>query len=355
MTGPKIKREKTPVDAEVQSAADRWVMKLADGVLQPDEARAFNAWLTTHPSHEIAFDAAQDAYERAAVLRNDPRLDDWLRPSVYERLAAFVARASDVASGLARPRRALPALGAAGLAIAAAVAIVIAVRPEPVAAPGAIEPDIVTAAAEIRETVLPDGSVVTLGAASSIDIQFSENERRVVLGAGEAFFEVERDEDRPFIVLADETLVRVIGTKFDVSLGLSAVDVAVSEGRVEVIRPKAATAPIKDADVQHVLTAGQRVSAIKSGRVQPVVAVDVSEVAAWRRGELVWENAPVGDIIADLDRYADHRIALEQDDVSALRYTFAFQAENIDQAVDIIADTLGLELVTRANGDVVLR
>ena len=345
------------------SEVDQWILRLDAGPLSPEEARAFNAWLLENPEHEKAFEAGKEAYLRMDYARNDPRLEEWVRPSFRERVFEVV---DDLRRGdwrLPGPRIAVPALGATALAAAmVAVFLVLPGTDSPVA-PGApaaetivaIEPDFVTETAEIREEILPDGSIVTLGAKSAIDVQFTEGVRRVVLTAGEAFFDVEKNPDRPFIVVADGTLVRVLGTKFDVSLGTDLVDVAVSEGRVEVIRPEGDMETITDRDVKHVLTAGQRVTAVKTGRVRPVETVDVEKVAAWRRGELIWLNTPVKDIIADLNRYSETRITLGNDAYGDIEYTFAFQAEETANAVDIIADSLGAEVIQHANGDLILR
>ena len=220
---------------------------------------------------------------------------------------------------------------------------------------GTGEPGYVTGIAEIRRELLPDGTVVTLGAASAMDLRFTPGERRVLLSAGEAYFEVEENPAAPFVVEAGGTLVRVLGTKFDVSLGVGAVNVAVSEGRVEVIQPETPTAEIADGDIKHVLTAGQRVTAASTGPVQPVVTVEADKVAAWRRGELVWENTALRDIVADLNRYSARQVRFASDDIGDAHYTFAFQASDIEEAVDVIADTLGLKAEETGDGTVVLR
>src|SRR5690606_36556914 len=84
---------------------------------------------------------------------------------------------------------------------------------------------------------LSDGTLITLNENSSIVYQeeFTSNERHVAL-TGEAFFEVARDEEKPFIVdLPSETYVKVLGTSFNIKAfdGDSLVTVFVKTGRVE--------------------------------------------------------------------------------------------------------------------------
>ncbi len=76
----------------------------------------------------------------------------------------------------------------------------------------------VSSADSIRRIVLPDKSVVWLGADSKIEYlpSFSDKERKIIL-SGEAYFDVRKDSTRPFRVQTPEFTVKVLGTKFNVS------------------------------------------------------------------------------------------------------------------------------------------
>ena len=331
--------------------ADRWLVRAAEGPFETQEARAFNTWLLADPEHERRYRQGQAALREVAQMRNADDLDVLMAPSLYERITGAGCDAVD----WLKARKMTIALPAAGAFLAASGALAIALLlPRDIANPSPIEPDFVTKIAEIREEILPDGTVVTLGAASAVDIQFTEQERRVALASGEAFFDVARDTGRPFIVVADNTLVRVLGTRFDVSLGSSTVDIAVAEGRVEVIQPEDGARMIAERDVKHVLTAGQQVAAAKTGRVRPVETIAPDNVAAWRRGELIWVDAPVADIIADLNRYSETRIILGERSYADLDYTFAFHTDDVARAASLLANALGLDEVRRPNGDILL-
>lgn len=88
-------------------------------------------------------------------------------------------------------------------------------------------------------SLLPDGTLVKLNAGSRMVISefFTERMREVIL-EGEAYFEVARDESRPFIILANGIKIEVLGTSFNVkayvSEGLREVEVAVRSGKVAV-------------------------------------------------------------------------------------------------------------------------
>jgi ferric-dicitrate binding protein FerR (iron transport regulator) len=89
---------------------------------------------------------------------------------------------------------------------------------------------------KIENVTLPDGSSVALNAGSTLEALqgFGGKERRVKL-CGEAFFQVEHDKSKPFIVEADGASVRVVGTAFNVSAysESGSVTTTVAEGKVE--------------------------------------------------------------------------------------------------------------------------
>ena len=338
-------------DTEMSKQADRWARAIARGELSAEEAREFNQWISANPAHERRFQAAKQFQRELQNVARTSEYASWIAPAQQTDQQRSRFSIWPKLNWMYRPT------GLAALAASFTIAIASFVVFSTPATNTHIElaPPIQTQTAELRELQLPDGSVVTIGAASSVTVAFTESERRVALTEGEAFFDVKKDPTRPFIVEADKTLVRVLGTKFDVSLGTGAIDVAVSEGRVEVIQPEAVDSEIQVEDIKHVLVAGQRVSAPKQGAVRPVRPIDVEDVASWRRGELKWVDTPMRDIISDLNRYSDYQVRLDADELADLEYTLAVQADQIDEAVRLIAVSLELEVNERANGDLVLR
>jgi transmembrane sensor len=204
-----------------------------------------------------------------------------------------------------------------------------------------------TQIAEIRDVTLADGSVVTLGAHSKIKLAFSESERRVKLTGGDAFFSVKADPDKPFLVEAGETLVRVIGTKFDVRRSKDQVRVSVLEGVVQVLDAS------KEGEAQ-ALTAGQEVVAAR-GRIEPVHVVDAAKPGAWRNGRLIYVDASLAEVVADANRYFDKRIELESPQLAGLRLTTAFRADQIDEMLDTLARTLPVSADRSEPGTIRLR
>jgi transmembrane sensor len=84
---------------------------------------------------------------------------------------------------------------------------------------------------------LPDGSIMERRGPADILIEFTPEERRIILRHGSAFFAVAKNPARPFVVVAGGIEVRAVGTAFSVDLGRHTVEVAVTEGRIAVELP----------------------------------------------------------------------------------------------------------------------
>jgi transmembrane sensor len=193
--------------------------------------------------------------------------------------------------------------------------------------------DLRTGAGERRTITLQDGSTVELAAASALSVDFTAELRRVVLHEGEAFFTVAADRKRPFVVEATGGRTRALGTAFDVKLGSDSVVVSVTEHTVEISVEGA----------QQVVSEGQQVR-YGRGKIEAVHEADLEQVEAWRRDRLVFQEAPLGDVVADLQRYRGGRIVMTESRLRDLPVTAAFDARQADAAVDAIAATLPIRV-----------
>lgn len=147
---------------------------------------------------------------------------------------------------------------------------------------------------------LPDGSSLLLDALSSAQVQYFATRRAVRLTQGAAFFEVERDPERPFTVQAGGVRVTVLGTRFGVELAMGAsgqerVTVQVESGLVRV-ESDAGGGPVQE------LSAGQGLRL--EGGLATQTRGEAGQAASWRHGELVFADATLGEALARLSRYA---------------------------------------------------
>lgn len=323
-------------ERRIRVEAGEWVVQLSDDDASDADRRDFEAWADADPRHRAAFERMQGV--SATIAQSQEATEE----------GPHAAPKTEIWSGA---RRWAPA---AALAASLLIAVFVGVRPfstTPSAPGDAYE----TVVAEIRDVTLGDGSVVTLGADSRIEVAFSDAERRVVLTAGEAFFSVEKDQARPFFVTAGETSVRVVGTKFDVRLRPEDVEVSVLEGVVEVTHDVDGKArPSGEALVQ-TLTVGEGVAAPqKTARLEPMEKNE-DRAGAWRRGRLAYEDASLREVVADANRYYEPGVVILSDSIADLRITASFSAGQVEQMVDQLE--LGLPITSSKNGSgrIVLR
>lgn len=315
------------------------------------DRQAFDAWLNADPAHEYAYRVQQQFWDVVPSAAQEDDYEEMVAEPFYERWGIYIDDALQrIKQAILTPQAFGAASAMAFVLIAATVALTQLDRP------AAIIPDHATQVAEIRELKLEDGSVITLGALSSVDVDFTEGERRVTLLAGEAFFDVAKDASRPFFVEADDTLVRVVGTKFDVRHGADSVQISVLEGEVHVDKPGAATEAISAQQAPRiVLTAGQRVVSPNKGTLPEPIQVEVEDVASWREGRLVFVETKLRDVVADVNRYYDGEIILGDAAVGDLEFTAALRTDQVDLLIDTFSTSMPVMAIKDRQNRVVLR
>ena len=220
----------TKRDQDPLKTALHWRAKLADEEASDETRRAFGDWLLADPRNARAYDEAEQAWDALDAIRREDMDRRLLRPLASERM-----RASRLAF-LRRLRDACAASPAAALASVAAVVVAIVasllVRPAPPTAEPVERYAYETAIGEVRTVPLSDGSILTLGADSAVEVVFRNTVRVVRLNSGEAYFKVSSEAERPFVAMAGEMSARVTGTAFDmrpngvlVSAYIAAVDI----------------------------------------------------------------------------------------------------------------------------------
>ncbi|ATL46979.1 hypothetical protein COR50_07150 [Chitinophaga caeni] len=165
---------------------------------------------------------------------------------------------------------------------------------------------------EIKKIVLPDSSIATLNAESSLKYPETFADSRDVYLKGEAFFEVNTNADHPFIVHSDKIQTQVLGTSFNVkSYDEEDPTVTVLSGKVKV-------ADNQNTAKSAVLTQGDRlVYALNDGRLN--VSNDSLNLAAdsWRKGMINMDNLSLAQVAAILERWYDVKIELASPGIAA--------------------------------------
>ena len=217
--------------------------------------------------------------------------------------------------------------------------------------------DYSTRVAEIRELPLSDGSVLTLGAKSELDVRFTETERTVRLDRGEAFFSVAHNAARPFVVIAGDMRIRVVGTQFNVAYDGRRARVTVLKGEVQVTTEGGKIARLfngGEVSTPVRLLANQRIEAEDSAPPGAPETLQGTQVCSWCQGRLDYQDAPLSEIVADANRYYHGRIVIATPALGAERLTTSFGASQIDEMLDTLSGSLSATVERRADGTVEL-
>lgn len=316
----------------IDELASYWVVLASERELIAEEQRELDAWRRTDPRHELAWQNFERTWSEIGQMNT---LADFVSSPIPELPADKLK--TDHKRNYTPPAT----WGAVAAVVLAMLTIPFLLWSEP-------STEHTTQIAETRLITLPDGSQVTLAPASSLDVRFENGQRHVALTGGEAFFEVIHDPSRPFTVKAGKSLVRVVGTKFDVNYSSDSLQVAVMQGEVEVTGPTDRRARFSTTR----LTAGQRTE-ILLGAADPAhngTVIAAPAPGAWREGRLVYDNVRLADLVADLNRYYEPGVSIEDPAIAGLRITAAFKVSEIPKFVTALDDVIAVETHRDAQG-----
>lgn len=281
-----------------------------------DERVACARWRAEHPDHERAW---QQLEVFAGKLDEVPR--DIARQVLHKPAATHLSR-----------REALRLLGVGLLGLGACELLRHSDGVQRLAA------DHSTRIGETRDLTLPDGTRVTLGSGTALDVRFTTGVRRLSLHAGEILVQTAHDNaavHRPFRVHDRHGMVEALGTRFDVRVQSDTSHVSVFEGMVAVH-------PAHHPGATLCLNAGEGCSFDADSAAPPAPARETE--AAWAQGVLIAENMRVADFVADIDRYRSGVLRCDRQ-VADLRVSGVFSLRNTDRALHNLTLVLPVQLV----------
>ena len=304
----------------IESEAADWVARLSGGPLGRAAQADLDAWLQADMRHRAAYERALSVWRSMGLL--EPHASALYGEDVHPDLAAGPESW--------RFTKRLAAMAAVLLVFAVAAAFWLG---NPVVMLAA---DYSTSPGESREIVLADGSRVTLGPASALDVDYGVQIRRIELLEGSAIFRVAPvagAEERPFVVTAAGGTARALGTEFMVDRRDGKVDVTVIESHVKVALGRSGPS--------HVLSPGQGVSYSDNG-LGAVRAVDVERATAWQRGRLIFDRVPLSEVVAELNRYRQGRVVIANPALASRVVSGVFETDHPDRVLAVITRELDI-------------
>ena len=196
---------------------------------------------------------------------------------------------------------------------------------------------IVKTAANQKSIELPDGSHVTLNSNSKLSYakNFGDIERSVTL-KGEAFFDVSRDESRPFVISTESAKIQVLGTSFNVFSRIDkSTEVVVTTGTVKVFDESGRKSVT--------IGAGERAE-VSDNRVVGTVNHDDNYIA-WKTRVISFENQSLLVVIEALERIYNVQFNFDSGVISSCEVTATFNGQTIESILNVLESTLDLEYV----------
>ncbi|HEY0745733.1 MAG TPA: FecR domain-containing protein [Steroidobacteraceae bacterium] len=308
---------------EIEQAAAAWLARRGREEWSDADEATLREWLSASVAHRVAFVRLNTAWAQTRRLKALPATGH----------DAVLSAAGPHASSGAQSRR-MPLIAiAAVFLILSTLGVLWLVT----AHPGA---SYRTAVGSIRALPMKDGSTITLNTDSDIRVAMSDTERRVDLDKGEAFFEVAKDLNRPFVVRVGAERVIAVGTKFSVRREAEDVRVIVTEGRVRVERVEAHQQP-----AAALVSKGSVAVAGAAGvLVQNEALPEVEERLSWRLGFVVFHETRLSDAVTELNRYNERQIVIADPALGSMRIGGRFHSNNAEGFVRLLAEALPIRV-----------
>ncbi|MBP2161019.1 MULTISPECIES: FecR domain-containing protein [Asticcacaulis] len=319
--------------SRIDAEAAEWVARRA-GTSDPEIEQAFQAWHDADRRHAGAYLRAEAAWillDRAQVLTHGvgaaiPQHDVLSSPLVTplpapSRAPAQPSRRHALMGGLAAS--ALAVLGV-GYAMSRRASYE-------------------TRRGELRNVPLSDRSLAAINTDSHVEVAMGESSRKVQLVKGEAWFEVAKNPDAPFVVSAGDIRVRAIGTAFSVRRHANGADVLVTEGTVE-------TWSVRDPEKRTRLSAGSR-AFVAAETAEPVAVVaeaaEIDRKLAWREREIILREESLSAAASDFNRYNDQQIIIADERLLDVKLVGGFQVDRPEAFARAVHSAFGVPVSIR--------
>ncbi len=334
------------MDPQKEPIGEHLLLRYLHGKTTPEENLEVEVWLDEREGNRKQLDRLEALWLESGRLTPAPVAVDVDR--AWDRLSARIGGnlldndASPVQKDAGRTIRLGYVYG-----IAAAVVLLIGIytlirltvmRPEPV--------EWMATTGIVRDT-LPDGSAVILHAGSTLIFpEKFEDDRRAVNLKGEAFFAVEPEKERPFVIDAGRARIRVLGTSFLVQAYEGRpVQVTVKEGRVALSAAQAAPGDIATI----ILEAGMS-GILEQDKLHPEIAPTVpADQEFWIDSTLVFRQTELDQVFDLIQRHYGVTVLMSDTSLGRCRLTASFQGESAGMIMKVIAETFNLQLSTRNN------
>jgi len=316
------------------------------GECSPAESEAVIRWLTSPGNEEHARIMMQRHWNRNLDTGEER---DWRKLLGKTKDRIFTSEAHDIAriGGIVKNRRRTFQMAATWLFLALALSAIIFLIVHDRNARENFSEVLAVATEEVESSsgqivlkVLPDGTKVWLNSKSKLKYPPVFEDIRAVELEGEAFFDVVEDPQRPFIVKAGELTIRVLGTAFNVKSypGDPYIATTLVRGKVSV----AHDAPSDQVEDNLELKPNEQAIFSHASELLTRSQVNASKYTSWTDGKLVFEDAPVSEVLNSLERWYGVNIHVKDDGAMSCALTARIDKEPLRETLELLKSITGV-------------
>lgn len=315
------------------------IVKFISGNINSEETQLLNSWRSQNPDNESAFQSYSRTWDYSVKIDNikDINLDqEWVKLS--SKLNGFNEPELQHKSVFIKFYR----IAAVFLVLALSIVVVKYYFFNN-------HEKLLIAAVNPVELSLSDGSIISLNVFAEIKYpeKFSKETRTVSLQKGEAFFNIARDEEKPFIVETDKLTVKVLGTSFCVDVSETGeTSVIVSTGKVEAIKRD-------HPDEKIVLYPGDKLVYSNTSDSFSSSVNDDSNFLGWKTKKLIFKNELFSKVINDISHTYHKNIIIDNDALKNCRLTASFEDQSFESVLKILETALNINIKYTENSIVI--
>ena len=331
----------------ITEEAAQWLLASREGLDEPSRI-AFVNWLRHSPAHVAEYMAIvqwdQDMREAAA---HEPMGGTALvahaaaEPAVVPFRPRSFTPARHTPAQVRKPRRRWPWLAGAAMAAVAVLAVTLVRGPTPDTSPG---PGVVyTAPADAtRSLQLADGSRIQLNRGSAIRVRFDDRQRAIAVIDGTMLIDVGHASSAPLTVSLGSTVLRDIGTVFQVRAQPDGGEVTVLSGRVDVMAAQSVVAHLQG---------GERATLARDGSVSHLAPhADITQELAWLPAEIEFHDQPIAEVAQRFNDYGQAPLLIEDAALAQTRISGRFHAREPAGFIAYLETLEGVRVLRDARG-----
>lgn len=310
---------------------DDLIAKALAGEADAAEMETLRAWRKSHAANEAYYNDSEKLFRAVDDARGGLEVNE---DAAWQKLQHNMDKGAAGNRIIPFYRQANVLRAAAGIALLVALVAVsrwFLGREE-------LPPLVLSSASRPKTEKLPDGSKVVMNKNTELTYSINPRGERMVALKGEAYFDVQHDAKKPFIIEAGEVMIRDIGTAFNVKAfpGTGLVEVVVEKGEVQFYSGNNIGVNLKK---------GEKATYDRSNRhFTKMLPTPTENPGAYRSMRFEFRDTPLRDVIAQLNASCPMMVQLQDKDLGDLRLSVLFRHEEPEAMIEVIAETFDLQV-----------